>query len=119
MSGRQSHVLCKAQNDTYGGEKRNTWGIGSYGKMSISLTVPDCISNGIILVLFISSCTELVQRGSHDFIIVIDMWYPHVSDSIYISILGRLITNKNIYINKVISYNLSLGSSPKLKIIQI
>ena len=36
MSGRQSQVLCKAQNDTYGGEKRNTRGIGSYGEMSIS-----------------------------------------------------------------------------------
>ena len=47
MSGRLSHVLCKAQNDTYGGEKRNTWGIGSYGEMSISGTVPDYISNDI------------------------------------------------------------------------
>ena len=37
VSGRLTHVLCKAQNDTYGGGKRNTWGIGSYGEMSISI----------------------------------------------------------------------------------
>ena len=52
MSGSLSHVLCKAQNDTYGGEKRNMWGIGSYGEMSISRTVPGIIPNEITLCLF-------------------------------------------------------------------